>query len=76
MADEDPKAFPSSQLKTSDLFETGMTLRDYFAAAALTGIVADSAVTVAETDEQSQVADWAYGLADAMMRQRRLEEEG
>jgi Tfp pilus assembly protein PilE len=44
----------------------GMTLRDYFAAAALTGILAD--YTVNSTDEI--LTKTCYRMADAMLRER------
>lgn len=56
-------AFPS--LATDHRYgEQGMTLRDYFAAAALTGCLAAS-----HTDgEPEDFARVAYGLADAMLK--------
>jgi hypothetical protein len=64
----DKSAFPHH-----DVF--GMTLRDYFAAAALTGIC--SQATQKETEERAAgmrggaiFAAAAYVLADAMMRER------
>lgn len=51
----------------------GLTLRDYFAAKALTGMCA----TAGSTDyEPKIVAQWAYEHADAMLRERaRLSQE-
>jgi len=42
----------------------GMTLRDYFAAAALQGNL------IEPTANNEQVAKWAYSLADAMLKAR------
>jgi hypothetical protein len=42
----------------------GMTLRDYFAAAALQGNL------IEPTASNDDVAKWAYSLADAMIRAR------
>ena len=42
----------------------GMTLRDYFAAAALQGNL------IEPTANNYEVAKWAYSLADAMIRAR------
>ena len=42
----------------------GMTLRDYFAAAALQGNL------IEPTANNEQVAKWAYSLADAMIKAR------
>lgn len=44
----------------------GMTLRDYFAAAALTGIISQ-ALPEQTTDDQ---AAWAYAIADALLKAR------
>ena len=56
-------AFP---IVSDDLCATGMTLRDYFAAAALTGLIADA------TNYSSipMNADTAYRHADAMLAER------
>ena len=56
-------AFP---FVSSELFSIGMTLRDYFAASALQGIVA-CPETLGNSDE---FARWSYELADAMLRAR------
>jgi hypothetical protein len=42
----------------------GMTLRDYFAAAALQGNL------IEPTANNEQIAKWAYSLADAMLKAR------
>ena len=43
-----------------------MTLRDYFAAKALQGIMVDPMMTMSA----DKIADWAYEMADAMMEAR------
>ena len=51
----------------------GMSLRDYFAAAALTGMLADSGRTerFRDTHNMDEInASWAYELADAMLAER------
>ena len=49
-----------------------MTLRDYFAAAALSGFVAREARgTLTSADYERQVAEAAYGVADAMLEARK-----
>jgi hypothetical protein len=53
-----PDAFPTS-------FGRGMTLRDHFAAAALTGLMANGT-----EDEMAERAKWAYQQADAMLAAR------
>jgi hypothetical protein len=47
---------------------TGMTLRDYFAAAALCGLVADGAVSTFDL-----AATESYNFADAMLKAREVE---
>lgn len=44
----------------------GMTLRDYFAAKAMQGLLLDGVGSL--TDEE--LADWAYNLADCMLKKR------
>lgn len=56
-----PQAFP-------DLFSTGMTLRDYFAAKALQGLLAaDTGFTM----YSAKIAELAYEQADAMLKARK-----
>jgi hypothetical protein len=61
-----PPAFPlhNHGAQTLGLHITGMTLRDYFAAKAL--------VHIYTQDETSpdKVAEWAYSIADAMLKAR------
>jgi hypothetical protein len=45
----------------------GMTLRDYFAAAALQGFVTNNGTDTAD----GTLAAWAYSLADAMIEARK-----
>lgn len=59
-------AFP--QILHSGISDPGMTLRDYFAAAALDGL---TAVTYLDIDE---LARTAYALADAMLEAREASE--
>ena len=44
----------------------GMTLRDYFAAKAMQGIVSDPDLAMG----MEKVAEWAYQQADAMLKAR------
>ena len=44
----------------------GMTLRDYFAAKAMQGLVVDGVGSIMD----EELADWAYRLADAMLKLR------
>jgi len=57
--DEVQAAFP-------DRYRDGMTLRDYFAAQALSGLINYSP----EPNEHESIARLCYSLADAMMKAR------
>jgi hypothetical protein len=46
--------------------EKGMTLRDYFAAKSMQGLLVDGVGSLSD----EELADWAYKLADAMMKAR------
>lgn len=48
----------------------GMTLRDYFAGQALSGLLADLPKTMYGLDWQQNAARGAYELADAMISER------
>ena len=61
-------AFPAMHFDLTDN-EHGMTLRDYFAAQALTGICANSGNTALKSAEQ--FAQAAYNVADAMLEARK-----
>jgi hypothetical protein len=67
-----PPAFPVAEdHKTADLLEwtSGMTLRDYFAAAALQGMLANEH-GYENTENADYKAEKAYYYADGMLRQR------
>lgn len=57
------------QTSNSTAFHVDMSLRDYFAAKALQGILCHEGI---ETTARSQITDatWAYEYADAMMKAR------
>lgn len=71
-------AFPCEQHETQEgnwnqTFEPGMTLRDYFAAAALQGWLASYGDEVSHPVSQgyaNMVAAQAYAMADEMMKER------
>ena len=50
-----------------DFLHDGMTLRDYFAAKAMQGIVSDPNLAMGTL----QIAEWAYKQADAMLEARK-----
>ena len=53
---------------TEVLYAPGMALRDYFAAKALIGIMADPTDTQPYTNDE--LAHWCYQVADAMLKAR------
>ena len=67
------KAFPDSATP----FQQGMDLRDYFAAKALQGLLANSKLSNQILKEGGAFGGWieksAYGWADAMMEARKNE---
>ena len=69
MIDEEQQAFPDGLLN-----QEGMSLRDYFAAQALTGAQIWDAVINGKNAQFSQgtekLAEVAYAVADAMMKAR------
>lgn len=68
---KNPRAFP---LNTDEFFDRGMLLRDYFAAAALTGIARTAAAEIVGKAREGIHRWWAeqaYELADAMLAARR-----
>lgn len=76
--DENPPAFPSEQHECQDgawnqTYQSGMSLRDYFAGQALAGIVAHDSVDFAPLNPGSAnaFARDAYAIADAMMLARK-----
>lgn len=67
-------AFPFGQISevtgqpVNGFYDPGMTLRDYFAAKALQGILAHPEVK-ATAESRSE---WAYKIADAMLKAREV----
>lgn len=64
-------AFPVQSIYVEDeaTNSRGMTLRDYFAAKAMQGILAGT-LTPEGLWSQTEVAETAYNVADAMLRAR------
>ena len=67
------KAFPTPTFSINDEArvtsvggEGGMDLRDYFAAQALQGLIADGVGSLMD----EELANWSYDLADAMLKAR------
>lgn len=69
MNNQEP-AFPQKEPLTSDA--PGMTLRDYFAAKALQGMLADLPKSCYGLDWQDNVARAAWSVADAMLATREV----
>ena len=72
MKENNTPAFPSTWDSTnnpSSITEAGMSLRDYFAAQAITGLLTNE-YTYHRGDEN--LAEKAYKVADAMLKQREL----
>jgi hypothetical protein len=67
-----PPAFPSGNNVTLGDWRSsghsGMTLRDYFAAKALQGMLASG--NLPKTMPDADIAECSYNLADAMMKAR------
>jgi len=58
-----------------EYIEKGMSLRDYFAAKALSGLLAystDGPHNQAAADDIRYITDYAYNLADAMLKSREI----
>jgi hypothetical protein len=66
-ADETTSCFPSNQLYPA---YSGMTLRDYFAAKAMQGLIGRSWEEVSADELFSIWSNSAYAIADAMLRAR------
>ena len=66
MNDTGGPAFPHSRLGSD---ADGMTLRDYFAAKAMQGLLAQSCGTALGNDPKF-AAEYAYATADAMLKAR------
>jgi len=65
---KDISAFPIVVDYGDDVkYQTGMTLRDYFAAKAMQGMLSENSGIRYPTDE---LVDFAYKVADAMMKAR------
>ena len=68
------QAFPFRDADGEGGFMTfpGMTLRDYFAAAAMQGLLA---YPIPSNPTPDVIAEWAYEQADAMLAARQRKEE-
>ena len=64
-----PQAFPYSGEGDELNYSKGMSLRDYFAAKAMQGILT-ATLTPNTVWSQDDAAETAYNVADAMMKER------
>lgn len=60
------KAFPTGIRVSPDQYDTGMDLRDYFAASIMQGLMASQWQTT------EPYAEYVYKVADAMMEARKI----
>lgn len=68
--DDGGPAFPTPRYERGEMYSLGMTLRDYFAAQAITGIMGSRAYVDGEWDTNI-MAEQAYEIADAMLEARK-----
>ena len=79
MAEDGGPAFPVMEqydVGGRRLDSPGMTLRDYFAAAALQGWIHGYVEVNARPMPRSEIARGCYDLADAMLAERNKNQEG
>jgi hypothetical protein len=71
---KDIPAFPRPHSGTSQFAQEGMTLRDYFAANVLQGVMSsiEMGITFSKGDKppSDEIAESCYAMADAMMKAR------
>jgi len=60
-------AFPTTHNPRTGTQQDGMTLRDYFAAQTLVGLI----TAAEEATKTEKIAQIAYAIADAMMEERK-----
>ena len=83
-----PSAFPDPMRGTEQIYNNqdpnslgeGMTLRDYFAAKAMQGVLSNpqfikdiqSTAKIKKMDDDDTIALFSFAIADAMLKQREL----
>ncbi len=68
---DNPPAFPNdARIQLGDDYQ-GMTLRDYFAGHALSGVV--DLITVSKPETYKFIANLSYKIADAMLEARKVQ---
>jgi hypothetical protein len=63
---------PAFPFVVNDGFYSGMSLRDYFAAKAMTAIIGKG--NYLEDVSSKKIAEWSYGFADEMLEEREKDE--
>ena len=66
---KNPLAYPMYN-ELGEIHEPGMTLRDYFAAMAMQGIVISEDAYEYDNDDIADAAEQSYQIADAMLKAR------
>lgn len=69
-SDHQEKAFPSGKPVDGKAYSKGMTLRDYFSGQAVVGSLSAEQPGF-EYSSPEHVAEYAYKIADAMLKKRR-----
>lgn len=69
MTKREPGSMPAFPAPAGCSDETGITLRDYFAAAALQGLIANKAHPTTFKNEDD--ANYCYAIAEAMLEARK-----
>lgn len=73
---ENPQAFPADYSHEGYAMETGMTLRDYFAAKAMQAFCGDREQYISMMKDRGKnspdgyIAEESYKMADAMLKER------
>lgn len=66
--------FPYAEMHTDgEVYDFGMTLRDYFAAAAMNAVLSRESTKVSYDDNKRIIAQCAFDVADAMIEARKIE---
>jgi hypothetical protein len=63
-------AFPIVASSSEYICASGMTLRDYFAAKAMQGFLANIGTVAAYSPSDDDIAKYSYDVADAMLEAR------
>lgn len=70
-----PQAFPVA-LEETQFAEFGMSLRDYFAAKAMQGLISNTNNSLDSYDQLKSLSKDAYDIAEAMLQEKSKREKG